>query len=444
MRIGRFANAPIWRNTDFVRLWTAGTVSMFGSFITRTALPFAAILVLHAGPLDLAWLRALEIVGGVFLGLLAGAWVDRLRRRPVMVAADLGRAVLLGSIPIAAVFGALGMTQLLVVTFVAAAMTTFFDVADRSLLPTVVDRDQLVSANSAISASESAAEFSSFAMGGFLVQLLTAPIAIAIDAVSFVISAVLITRIRRPEPPPPAVSTREPVLKEIRAGIALVASDPVLRALTAASAAAHFLWGVFGAVYLLFATKEIGLGPAAIGVIAGVGGASSFAGAVLASRTARRFGVGPSLIGGMLLFAIGNAFIPLAPSGAVAVGALFLILQQLVADSAATLSDVAETSLRQSIVEARSLGRVIATTEVASHTVMLLATILGGILAEAFGLRAAMVVGLLGGLSGALILWFSPIRTMRGGLPVAGPSATGPDALADMGHGAAAGDPPEL
>jgi MFS family permease len=352
-------------------------------------------------------------VAGLLVGLFAGAWVDRLRRRPIMVAADLGRAVLLGSIPVAALAGVLGMPQLLAVSFLAAILSTFFDTADRALLPTIVETDDLVAANGALTASASAAEFSAFGISGILIELFSAPIAIAVDAVSFLVSAVFIRSIRRPEPERPARHERESVMREIRAGARLVAADPVLRALTAATASAHALWGVFGASYLLFARDVVGLGPAAIGIIAGVGGAGSLIGALVARRTTRRFGIGPSLIGGMVCFAVGNAFIPLAPSGLLVARALCLIVQQLVGDGGYTVYDIAQVSLRQGRVDDRMMGRVLATADFVTTIVQLVATVAGGVLAAAFGLRAAMAIGVLGGVVAIGFLWRSPVRALR-------------------------------
>ncbi len=415
---GRWRGSALRHNRDFLRLWTAGTVSIFGSLITRTALPFAAILLLDAGPLDIAALRSLKLIAGLLVGLLAGAWVDRLRRRPIMVMADLGRAVLLASIPVAALAGVLGLPQLLAVSFLAAILSTFFDTADRALLPTIVERDELVAANGALTATASAAEFSAFGLGGILIELFSAPIAIAVDAASFVVSAVFIGSIRRPEPPRPPIADREPVLQEIRAGARLVAKDPVLRALAGATASAHALWGVFGASYLLFARDIVGLGPAAIEIIAGVGGASSLLGALVAGRTTRRFGLGPSLIGGMVLFTAGNALIPLAPSGALVAGSLCLVLQQFVGDGGYTVYDIAQVSLRQGRVADRVMGRVLATSDFVSTVVQLAATVVGGVLAAYLGLRSAMALGVLGGVVAIGFLWSSPVRDLRAGAPI--------------------------
>ena len=249
-----FASA-LWRNPSFVRVWTAASISIFGSLITRLALPFAAILVLGSGAIEVALLRGIELVAALIFGLVAGAWVDRLRRRPVLIWADLGRAVLLASIPVAFALGVLTFPQLLVVSGLTAILTTFFDSADTAYLPTIVERDQLVDANAALSASGSVSEFAAFGITGFLVQLLTAPIAIAIDSVSYVVSAVLLATIRQPEPPPPPRADREPVLAEIREGIRLVRHDPVLRAFAFAQMSIAAMFGVFGAVWFLFVAR---------------------------------------------------------------------------------------------------------------------------------------------------------------------------------------------
>ena len=408
----RFAS-PLWRNSAFVRLWTASTISIFGSLITRMALPFVAILVLDAGAVEVAFLRSIDLAAALVFGLVAGAWVDRLRRRPVLIWSDLGRAVLLVSVPIAYLAGVLSLAQLFVVGALAAVLSTFADAADNAYLPVVVERDRLVEANGALAASGSAAEFSAFGISGFLVQALTAPIAIFVDAVTFLVSAVLVGSIRRPEPPPPAPADREPVLSEIRAGLRIVFRDPVLRAFVLAQMAMSASWGIFGAVWLLFATQELGLGPVAIGVIAGVGGLASFGGAVLAQRATRRWGVGPVAIVAMLLAALGSLMIPLAPAGAPLIAAGFLIAQQLIGDSAVTMYDVTETSVRQAFVHDRALGRVASSFHVAAVLAQLVATIGGGLFAEAVGLRAAAFVGPLGGLIAAAALWLSPVRSLR-------------------------------
>jgi MFS family permease len=405
--------SPLWRNQAFVRLWAAASVSVFGSLITRIALPLLAILTLGAGPIEVAVLRGMDLGATLIVGLVAGAWVDRLRRRPVLVWADLGRAVLLGSIPVAYVLGVLTFWQLLAVAAAAAVLTAFFDAADNAFLPTLVERERLVEANGALAASGSAAEFLGFGLSGVLVQVLTAPITILIDAVTYVVSAVLLLSIRHEEAPPPKVEDREPVIAEIRHGLRLVRHDPVLRAFATASMLLAAMWGIFGAAFFLFALEDLDLGPALVGGIAAIGGISSLFGAVLATRSTRRWGVGPVAVAAMLLCSLGQLFIPLAPAGLPIVALVFLVLQQLIADSAVTVYDVTEVSVRQSLVLDREQGRVAATFSVLAVAAQLVATIGAGLLAEAIGLRATAFLAPLGGVLAAAILWRSPVRALR-------------------------------
>jgi MFS family permease len=405
--------ASMWRNPAFVRLFGAATVSIFGSLVTRTALPFAAILVLGAGPIEVAAIRACEIIGGLAFGLVAGAWVDRVRRRPLMIAADLGQAVCLGSIPLAAIGGWLSIAQLVVVAFLASILSTVHGVADTAYLPTVVERDQLVEANAALTASGSVAEFSAFSIGGILVQVLTAPIAIAVDAVSFVVSAVVLGTIRREEPPPAPTSRRAPILREIRDGLRPIAHSPVLRAIVVAGSGSHLLWGAFGAIYLVYASEELGLDPATIGLIAAVGGISSFVGAVSAARTSRTFGVGPAILLGLIGFTLGNILVPLAPSGAVVVAIGFLLGQQLIGDVSATIEEINDVSLIQAIVPNELLGRVNSAYDFMTHLWLLVGTVGAGLIGEWIGLRQALAFGLLGGVAAVVYVWFSPLRDLR-------------------------------
>lgn len=406
-------SVSIWRNPAFVRVFGAATVSIFGSLVTRAALPFAAILVLGAGPIEVAAIRACEILGGLVIGLVAGAWVDRLPRRPVMIAADLGQAVCLGTIPVAALGNWLSIPQLIVVAFAASILRTFHDIADNAYLPTVVERDQLLAANSALSASSSVAEVSAFSIGGVLVQLLTAPIAIAVDAISFLASAIVLGTIRRPEPPRPPPAERQPIRAEILDGLRPIARSPILRAIVVSGSGAHLLWGAFGAVYLVYATEELGLGPATIGLIAAVGGISSLGGALVAGRASRRLGVGMCILLGLTAFTVGNALIPLAPAGAAAVAIVLLVAQQLIADVGATIDEITEVSLIQATVPNELLGRVNGTYNFLTHLALLVGTVAAGVIGEWVGLRQALWFGLIGGIVAVVYVWFSPLRTLR-------------------------------
>jgi MFS family permease len=402
----------LWRNGPFQRVWAAATISIFGSLVTRVALPFVAIMTLNSDAIGVAAVRSMDLIAGLAVGLVAGAWVDRLRRRPVLVGADLGRALLLGLIPLSAIGGWLSMPLLLIVALLTAVLTTFFDAADNAFLPSIVPRRDLVRANGALAASTSVSEFAAFGSAGFLVQILTAPIAIFVDALSFVVSAVLLFSIHAKEAAPPAKEDREPVLHEIAVGLRLILHQPILRATTLASMATAASWGVFSATWFLFAI-ELGLDAAAIGIIAAFGGLSSLFAALVTARATRRFGVGAVIIGGVLIGVLGFFFVPLAPQGMPLVAMVVLIGQQLVTDPALTAYDITDTSLRQSIVHDRQLGRANATITVAVLSAQLAATLIGGVIAVELGLRTALIVGPAIGLLGVLAVWFSPVRRIR-------------------------------
>jgi MFS family permease len=406
------ATASLWRNPAFQRLLAASTVSTFGSFITRMALPLVAILLLGVDAFGVALVRSMDLIAGLLVGLVAGAWVDRLRRRPVLVWTDLGRAALLATIPLAWLAGWLSFAQILVVALAAAALTTFNYAADRAYVPAVVGREHLVPANSAITASESVSEFTGFGLSGFLVQVFGGPLAVALDAVTFVVSAVLVGSIRTPEPPPDP-SARTNIRAEIAEGLRLVARQPLLRAITLASMATSVLWGIFGATWVLFAIQDLGLDAAAIGVIAAIGGIGSLFGALVAGRYTRRIGVGPLMIASLLAGAFGTLLIPLAPAGAPVVAFGFLASQQLIGDAGMTAFDISEVSVRQTVTDDRQLGRVNATIRVAMLLAQLIATIAAGLLALAIGLRATSFLAPLGAVVAAAIIWFSPLRELR-------------------------------
>jgi MFS family permease len=394
---------------DFGRLWAAAAVSAFGSYVTRLALPLAAILVLGVGPVGIGVLRSAELVAAFVVGLIAGAWVDRLRRRPVMIVADVGRALLLGSIPFSALLGILTLAQLIVVAFAAAILTTFFDVADRSLLPDLVPRDRLHQANATLTATTSVSEFVAFGIGGWLVQILTAPIAIAVDAASFLVSALLLGRMRTAETPPAPASERTSVRSEIGEGLRTLAGHPLLRPLAIANAAVFAGWGIFGACFLLFTVTELGFSPGVVGLIAATGGFSAFIGAIVSGPATRRLGYGRTLITALVVAAVGNLLIPLAP-GATLLGVACLVGQQLLADSALVVFEVADVTIRQTVVEDRLLGRVNAGMRVTGVGAQLAGTIAGAVLAEAVGLRPALYVAAGLGLAGALALAASHVR----------------------------------
>ncbi|MFN8636057.1 MAG: MFS transporter [Chloroflexota bacterium] len=401
----------LWRHSDFLKLWAGHTVSQAGSLIGRFALPLVAILTLDATPGEVALIRMADALPGVVIGLVAGVWVDRLRRRPLMIWTDLGRALLLVSIPLAALLGVLSLGQLFVVVLAAGTMTALFEVAHRSYLPTVISRDELIEGNSKLQASGSVVEVGAFGFAGLLVQLLTAPGAILLDAISFLVSAVCLTAIRKPEPPVHDGAAEQSTLAAIREGWRLVLHDPILRAIAGTRALYELSLFIWVSMLLVFLTRDLEMEPVVFGVLFAIGGVASFFGAVAAGPVERRLGLGPTLIVTFAITAVSLLLVPLA-TGPFWLVVLMVGLPQLT-DATATIFQIHEESVVQSRVEDRSLGRVTASLRVASWSAMLLGTILGGILGETIGPRLTMLVGAVGALPAVVWLCCSPIRHLK-------------------------------
>ena len=277
----------LWRHPDFVRLWAGETISVFGSLIGRTALHFTAILVLDARPFEVAALLAMGIVPELIVAPFVGVWVDRLRRRPIMIAADLGRAALLATIPATYVLDALTMEQLYVVAFLTGILSMCFSVAYQSYLPSLVQREELLEGNSKLTASESAAEVGAFGAAGWLVQVFTGPIAILIDAVSFLFSAYFIGLMNDTERPPAPREERAGMLSEAEQGIRTILGNRILRATLVSESINHFAFGIFSAAFGLYVIRVLDFQPGVLGMIYAVGGMSSLTGGFVAELMPR-------------------------------------------------------------------------------------------------------------------------------------------------------------
>jgi MFS family permease len=399
-----------------MKLWVGQTISAFGSHITWQALPLTALLLLSANTTQLGLLAAIETVPVILFGLMAGVWVDRLRRRPIMILADLGRAVLLGSIPLAAAFGVLSMAQLFVVAGLAGTLTVFFDIADQSYLPSLVEPAHLLEGNSKLSASRSLAELTGQPAGGVLVQLITAPLAIGADALSFLVSALCLGLIRKKESRPVATVERQSVKREALEGLRIVFSQPVLRALVLSDFQRIFFGSFMGALYLPFILRELQMPVWATGVLVGIGGVSSLAGSLLAERVSRRFGTGQIMIGSALVTGLINLLVPLA-SGPVWLAFGILVVGQL-GDIGWSLLYINQTSLRQSVAAAHQLGRITASSQFVVGGAMLAGVVVGGALGDVIGLRLTLLVGMAGMLLAVGWLFFSPVRHLGRLTPV--------------------------
>jgi len=407
----RRPRGPLWHNGDFLLLWSAQSVSQTGSQVTGLALPLAAILVVHATTFQVASLNVVDLLPFVLFSLPAGVWVDRLRRRPLMIAADWGRAVALGSIPIAYAAGGLSLAQLFAVGFAAGTLTVFFDVSYQSYLPSLVRREELGDANSKLQVSGSTAQVAGPGLAGVLVGAITAPYAIAVDAASFVGSAVLMTAIRRIEDLPESLTTaRRRMRDEIAEGLRFVVGHPIMRPMLVFVAMSNFFTTMVNAVLLVFAVRTLHLTAATIGLVLSLSSVGTIVGALTATRMSRRFGIGPTMVG--LAAAGGLCFllIPLARGG---YAIPFIVLAEFGFGLCAIAANVNGISLVQAITPDRMLGRMTASRRFVVWGVIPFGGLIGGALGTEFGLRTALWVGAVGAALAFLPLVSSPLPHIR-------------------------------
>jgi predicted MFS family arabinose efflux permease len=388
-------------------------ISIFGSLITSTAFPFIAIHELDAGPAELALLSLAGIVPSIVLGSVAGIWIDRISRRQVMIASDLLSAAALLTIPVAYWLDALSLIQLLAVTFVTSVGRLCFRIADRSFLPQVVGREHVEEANATLSGGSALAEAGGFSAGGLLVQVLTGPVALIFDAVSFVASALLLRKI--PDRPAP-LDLEGPVdarhwRSELAEGLGFLRRSTTLLPL----AASIFLMSVgieaIGTVYFLFVNEELGFPVGALGFIFATGGIGSLIGAAMSTRITSRFGAGPALIGSLVILAIGQGSIVLATS--VGLFAVVVMLGQQLTDAFWLYYESTSMSLRQLNAPEAMLGRINGAFESIEFVGLLLGAGLGALLGEFVGLRATLVTGSALLAVAGLPLLLSPVRETR-------------------------------
>ena len=400
----------LWHHPDFLKLWAGQTISLFGSQVSLLALPLAAALTLGATPAQMGILGAAQQAPYLLMGLFAGVWVDRRRRRPILIAAELGRGVLMGSIPVVALLGLLTIEYLYVVTVLAGVLSVFFDVAYESYLPSLVRRDELLEGNSKLELSRSVALISAPGLGGGLVQLITAPITIAADAVSFLVSGILLGRIRTTESTPAPAQGRS-WKEEIRQGLRLVLGNPVLRAIGACAGTSNFFNWVQLSVLMLYLTRDLDVSPGIIGVIFAAGNLGALLGALLAGATATRFGIGPTILVASGLIAASRLLIPLA-SGSTLIAVSLLIASQLLIGLGRMLYNINTLSVRQATAPHELQGRANASLRFVAWSLVPIGSLLGGALGETIGVWETLVVGALGGLLSLGWVLLSPVRRL--------------------------------
>jgi MFS family permease len=400
----------LWRHADFLKLWSAQSVSQFGSNISQIALPLVAVLVLHASAFQVAVLSTIDFVPFLLFALPAGVWVDRLPRRPILVIADLGRAVALGSIPLAAAIHHLTLTQLYVAGFVTGTLTVFFDVAYQSYLPSLVERTQLVEGNAKLEVSRSAAQIGGPGIGGLLVRAFTAPYAVLADAVSYLWSALFVFAIRRDEHVPERAADAPSMRRELIDGLKYLLRHRYWRPISLSTATFNFFGNVSGAILIVYAVRRLHMSPLQIGVTFALSNFGALLGAFLARRIGARFGVGRTIILGDVFGAVPLVLIPLAP---VSSPIPFLVAAFTFSGFGIVLYNVTAISLTQSLTPERLLGRVNASRRFIVWGTIPLGSLVGGALAATIGLRPTIFVGALGCTLAILPLALSAVRSLQ-------------------------------
>jgi MFS family permease len=408
------APASLLRHRDFVKLWSAETISQFGTQVTLLGLPLIAATTLNVTPFEFGLLGAIEFLPFILLSLPAGVWVDRLRRRPILIAGDLIRAASLVSIPIAFALDALTIWQLYVVGFVNGCATVFFDVAYQSYLPSLVERDQIVDGNAKLETSRSAAQITGPGIAGVLIGLVTAPFAIALDSISFVVSALFMFAIRRHEPAPEpqvdAAGNRPSMRTEIAEGLRYVGTHPFLRSIAATTGSSNLCSNIIYAILILYLVREAKFGPEQIGIAFSLGSFGFLLGALTANRIARRVGVGPTIVGSGFVFGPAALLIAVAPLD---MALPFVVASVFLAGLGGAVYNINQVSLRQAITPDRMQGRMNATMRFIVWGTIPVGAILGGFLGGIIGLHQTIWVGAIGGLFVFLPVLFSPVRRIR-------------------------------
>ncbi|WP_431914437.1 MFS transporter [Nonomuraea jabiensis] len=394
---------------DFGSLWAAQSISQVGSQITTVALPLTAVALFDAGPTQMGLLNAAGYLPALLLTLLAGVWIDRSRRRPLLLGADLGRAVAIGLILVTALGGVLGIESLYLIVLAGGALTVLFDTAYHAYVPALVPGQNLVRANSRLQFSASLAQLAGPGLGGLLIQALSAPVALAFDALSFLLSALFLLRIRHREPTPEPGGRRR-IWQEIAEVLRATFGNRHVRPVALEAATFNFFGQFIAALYVLYAVHDLGLSAGVIGAIASAAAAGAVLGALATQPLVRRLGFGPALIATMVVASTPLIAIPLVSGPA---GPIVLAVAYFVEGFGLAVSGSQAVTLRQVAVPAAVVGRANAAYRTLSFGVLPLGAMAGGLLGDLIGLRPALLVGGSGLALAPVWVLLSPVRHLR-------------------------------
>jgi MFS family permease len=398
------------RKRDFRSYWLSQTISLFGDQVTLIALPLAAVLVLDATPAEMGYLGAAALMPHLIFSLPAGVWIERVgSRRRVMIASDVARALLLASIPVAYWFESLSFGQLYAVAFLTGCLATAFDISEITLLVAVTERDEYVEANSWLSGSRAFAFVAGPSAGGVLVQILTAPVALLADAASFLASALLLGRVQATEPP--VEESVGGVRTQIWEGLRFLFRSPILRPSLASVATMNFFNFAFSALFILYATRNLGIRPGTLGFVLGAGAVGGLVGAVVAGRLGRRIGIGPAFIVGMVLFPAPFLLVPFA-TGPRWVILVMLFSAEFLSGLGVMILDINVGAMLLALTPHRLRSRFTGAFRFVNYGVRPLGALFGGALGTAIGLRPTLFLTATAALAGVLWLVPSPVPAL--------------------------------
>jgi MFS family permease len=402
----------LWRHSDFLKFWAGETISLVGSQITIFALPLVAVLTLNATPAQVGVLNAVAFAPFLLMTLPAGVWIDRLRRRPIMIVTNLGRAVLLGLIPLLAFIGQLRIEYLYVIVFLSGVLTVFFQLAYQAYLPSLVEPDQIGEGNSKLATTTSIAELGGPGIGSLLVAVFTTPFALVIDALSYLLAAGALSTIRKPEPEPDTSKHRSTLRHDIAHGLRLTLGNPLMRAFAGEAATYNFFWSMMQTVFVLYIVRELGLRQEIYGSILIAGSSGALVGALATNRIARRLGIGATIIAMAVLGDIAPLLIPLAAGPTIVMIGL-MMTGAFLQGFGTTASNIHILSIRQIITPDWLRGRVNASYRLIVSGMYPIGALLGGWLGESIGLRFTLLTATIGLLSTWLWIWFSPVPQLQ-------------------------------
>jgi MFS family permease len=408
----RRPTGALWRHPDFLKLWAGQSISELGSQVSQLAIPWLAAVGLHASPIEFSMLAVLGFLPFILFALPAGVWVDRLRRRRILIVGDSARAVLLTLIPILWAAGVLRIWHLLILQFVIGIFTVFFDVAYQSYLPALVDREHLVEGNSKLQLTVSIAQVAGPSASGGLIAALTAPYAIVADAASYVVSTVFMVRMRHREnlPRQDADEPRPKMWPQVKEGLAWVLRSPHLRSIAGCTGASNFFGNIVFSILVLYAVRRLHLSSVAVGAVFAVGSVGSIIGALVTNRLQKRIGVGRTIVTCAALFSLSSIAYPLAPRSS---PLPVLMIGFAIGSFGGVAYNITQVSLRQAITPERLQGRMNAAMRWVVWGVIPLGNLLGGGLGQTLGLRTALWVGAIGSMPTFLFVLLSPVRSIR-------------------------------